>query len=48
MYILKHNFKAENKTNDSDFTYIGVKVGPVPDLQELPKCLRVTLFIPFL
>ena len=38
MYILKHNFKPENKTDNSDFTKFGVKIGPVPDLQELPYC----------
>ena len=36
MYILKHYFKPENKTDNSDFTKFVMKIGPVPDLQELP------------
>ena len=37
MYILKHYLKPENKTDNSDFTNFGMKIGPVPDLQELPR-----------
>ena len=36
-----HYFKSENKTDNSDFTIFGMKIGPVPDLQELPH--RATL-----
>ena len=36
MYILKHYFKPENKTDNSDFTIFGMTICPVPDLQELP------------
>ena len=31
-----HYFKHENKTDNSDFTIFGIKIGPVSDLQELP------------
>ena len=49
MYILKHNFKPENKTDNHDFTTKKyVKIGPVPDLQELPECLKVNHFNPCL
>ena len=41
MYILKHYFKPENKTDNSDFTIFGMKIGPVPDLQELPSSRRL-------
>ena len=43
MYILKHYFKSENKTDDSDFTKFGMKIGPVPDLQELPCQMMYSL-----
>ena len=33
----KHYFKPENKTDNSDFTIFGMKIGPVPDPQELPS-----------
>ena len=36
MYILKHYFKPENKTDNSNFTKFCMKIGPVHDLQELP------------
>ena len=39
MYILNHYFKPENKTDNSDLTKFGMKIGPVPDLQELPYCI---------
>ena len=39
MYILKHYFKHENKTDSSEFTKFGMKIGPVQDLQELPYTL---------
>ena len=29
MYILKHYFKPENKTDNSEFTIFGMKMGPV-------------------
>ena len=34
--MLRVWFKPENKTDNSDFTIFGMKIGPVPDLQELP------------
>ena len=37
MYILKYYFKPENKTDNGDFTKFGMKIGPVPDLQEIPS-----------
>ena len=37
MHILKNNFKPEKKPDNCDFTKFGVKIGPVPDLQELPQ-----------
>ena len=37
MYILKHYFKSKNKTDYNDFTKFVIKIGPVPDLQELPN-----------
>ena len=37
MYKLKNYFKPENKTDNCDFTKFGIKIGPVPDLQELPQ-----------
>ena len=30
-----HYFKPENQTDNIDFTIFGLKMGPVPDLQEL-------------
>ena len=30
-----HYLKPENKTDNRDFTIFGMKIGPVPDLQEL-------------
>ena len=36
MYILKHYFKTENKTDKSDFFKCWVKLGPVQNLQERP------------
>ena len=38
IHYVKHNhyFKPENKTDNSDLTKYGMKIGPVPDLQELP------------
>ena len=39
MYILKHYFKPEKKTDNSDFTKFGMKIGPVPDIQGLPYCI---------
>ena len=39
MYILKHDFKPENKTDNSDFTELCMNVGPVQDLQVLPEGL---------
>ena len=41
-YILKHYFKPENKTDNSDFTKFGIKIGPVPDLQEIPMSYKLT------
>ena len=42
--IRNHYFKPENKTDNSDFTIFGMKIGPVPDLQELPMGkLRISL-----
>ena len=35
MLIRNHYFKPENKNNNSDFTICGMKIGPVPVLQEL-------------
>ena len=35
--IRNHYFKPENKTDICDFTIFGIKIGPVPDLQELPE-----------
>ena len=32
-----HYFKPKMKTNKSDFIIFGMKIGPVPDLQELPS-----------
>jgi len=43
MYILKHYFKPENKTDNCDFTKFVIKIGPVPDLQELPCVCLVCL-----
>ena len=41
IYILKHYFKPENKTDNLDFTKFGMKIGPVPDLQDLsPWCKK--------
>ena len=37
MYILKHYFKPEIKTDNSDFTKKFMKIGPVPDLQKLAQ-----------
>ena len=34
-----HYFKTENKTDKSDFKIFGIKIGPVPDLQELLRVL---------
>ena len=34
--IRNHYFKPENKNDNSDFTIFGMKIGHVPDLQELP------------
>ena len=31
-----HYFKPKNKADNIDFTKFGMKIGPVPDLQELP------------
>ena len=36
MLIRNHYFKPENKTDKGDFTMFVMKIGPVPDLQELP------------
>ena len=36
MSIRNHYLKPENKTDNSEFTIFGMKIGPVPDLQELP------------
>ena len=36
MLIRNHYFKPENKNDNSGFTIFGMKIGPVPDLQELP------------
>ena len=36
VYILKHYFKPKIKTDNSEFTKFGMKIGPVPDLQEFP------------
>ena len=40
MYILNHYFKPESKTDKSDFPYFGMKISPVPDLQELLPSLN--------
>ena len=37
MCILKYYFKPENKTDNGDLKKIGMKIGPVPDLQEIPS-----------
>ena len=38
--IRNHYSKPEKKTDYSDFTIFGMKIGLVPDLQELP-CKKV-------
>ena len=44
MYILQHYLKPENKTDKSDITKFGMKIGPVQDLQELPNaCVQCTI-----
>ena len=45
MYIFKDYFKPENKTHNSDFTEFCMKIGPVPDLQELPEVCNEQTFI---
>ena len=42
MQIRDHYFKPENKTENSDFTIFGMKIGPVLDLQELPAHQVIT------
>ena len=32
-----HYFKTKNKIDNSDFKIFGLKIGTVPDLQELPS-----------
>ena len=45
MEIRNHYFKTENKNDNSDFTIFGMKIGPVPDLQELPNIkLRIEYY----
>ena len=34
-----HHFKPEKKTESSDMTMFVMKIGPVPDLQELPSTI---------
>ena len=41
MLIRSHYFKPESKTGNSDFTIFGMKIGPVPDLQDLPLNMRI-------
>ena len=36
MTILKHYFKPENKTDNSDLNKFGMKISPVQDLLECP------------
>ena len=41
MYILKHYFKPEHKTDNSDFTKFCMTIGSVQDLQECPRSLGI-------
>ena len=43
MQMRNNYFKPENKTDNSDFTIFGMKIGPVPDLQELSSNLSISL-----
>ena len=48
MYILIQKFKPENKTDNSDFTKYGMKIGPVPDEQEKHFKKNINIFDIFL
>ena len=42
MNILNNYLKTENKNDNSDFMKFGMKIGPLPDLQDLPPSITLS------